>query len=173
LTSFVTVKETFRASELVINPYYIPTQHTKKQTCNVFTCDYTAPPQPPPPQPEPMPIIQEPPIEVKPTCPPEITVDDIYNYDLYTPEEQMVEERIAEKQQQLNDLEQRMQLSQNDYEQKQQAMEEAMRARQDSVREMDMVDAQRKNTTDPTQTIMSDISKRLLRIESKLNIMPV
>jgi hypothetical protein len=173
LTSFVTVKETFRASELVINPYYIPTQHTKKQTCNVFTCDYTAPPQPPPPQPEPMPIIQEPPIEVKPTCPPEITVDDIYNYDLYTPAEQMVEERIAEKQQQLNDLEQRMQLSQNDYEQKQQAMEEAMRARQDSVREMDMVDAQRKNTTDPTQTIMSDISKRLLRIESKLNIMPV
>ncbi len=173
LTSLVDIKETFAANELVINPYYVPTQHTSKQTCNVFDCNFDAPAPPPPPQPEPMPIFPEPPLEVKPQCPIEITADDICNFELNTPAEQAAEERLTEKLQQLEDVERKIQLFQTEYQQKTQAMDEDMRTRMDSVRQMDLLDAQRKNVIDPTQTFMGDISKRLLRIESKLNIMPV
>ena len=97
------IRELFEANQLIVNPYYIPQDRQVQQTCNLFSCEYDKPPQPAPlplviPTPPPQPKKEE----VK-TCPKEITLEDLNDYDLYTPQEMMVEERIAEKQQQLND----------------------------------------------------------------------
>jgi hypothetical protein len=160
-------------TQLVINPFFIPESNTK-QTCNVFSCDFNRPAPPPPqPTPEPRPVIAEPVWKPQPTCPQEISIEDLDKYNLYTPAENLVEERIAEKQQQLDDLEMKMQMSDSAFQKQQQAMEEAMRARQDAMRQTELADLQRKNTSDPAQSIMSDISKRLMRIEGKMNISPI
>lgn len=166
-----TVKESFEVNQLLINPLFIPGDRNQS-TCNVFDCNFRSPPRPPSP-PKPEPVKPKPIVQPAPVCPAEITLEDIRNYDLYTPEEQLIEERIAEKQQQLNELEEKSRLVEAAFNEQNQVMEESMRMRQDSIRDMELADAQRKNTSDPTQTIMSDISRKLLRIESKLGIMPI
>lgn len=168
--------EMFEVNQLVVDPLYVPgnNNNVTKTSCNVFDCDYTdVPQQLPPPIPEPEPPQPEPVVVKQHVCPPEVTLEEIQAYDLYSPQEQLIDERIAEKQQQYNELEEKMQIAESAYQQKQQAMEEAMRIRQDNVRQLDVAEAERKNAVDPKQDIMTDISKRLMRIETKLNILPV
>lgn len=171
------LKEFFQVNQLVINPFYKPVDNVTKpqeQTCNIFSCNYmstTPPPQPP--QPAPQPIIPEPEVVVQPSCPPEITIEDINDYDLYTPEEAMVEERIAEKQQQLNELEQRLQITESGFQQKQQAMEEALRQQQDATQQTQVATMQANNTKNSSQDAMMDINKRLMLIQNKLGISPL
>lgn len=167
--------EMFEVNQLVVDPLYVPGDNNKvtKPPCNFLDCDYSdVPEQLPPPTPEPEPPQPEPIVEQR-VCPPEVTLEEIQAYDLYSPQEQLIDERIAEKQQQYNELEEKMQIAESAYQQKQQAMEEAMRIRQDNVRQLDVAEAERKNAVDPKQDIMTDISKRLMRIETKLNILPV
>jgi hypothetical protein len=167
-------KELFQVNQLVVNPFYIPVDNTpQKQTCNVFSCNYVPPIRPPPPQPVEQPIVPEPEIVVQPSCPPEITIEDINDYDLYTPEEAMVEERIAEKQQQLNELEQKMQLTEMSFQQNQQIMDDAMRQQQGALQQTQFANTQANNTKNSSQDMMLDISKRLMLIQNKLGIQPL
>ena len=175
-TQQFTEKEFFQVNQLVVNPFHKPIDEVselQKQTCNVFSCNYTSTtPLPKQPQPAPQPIISEPEVVEQPSCPPEITIEDINDYDLYTPEEAVIEERITEKQQQLNELEQRLQITENGFQQQQQAMAEAMRQQQSSMQQTQLANMQSNNTKDPSQDMMSDISKRLMLIQNKLGIPP-
>jgi hypothetical protein len=99
-----------------------------------------------------------------------VSLEESRAYDLYTPEEEAMEERIAEKQQQFNEMEQKVQTLESSYQEKQKAMAEALRMQQDSIRQTEMAELQRKNAGNPTQDFMGDISKTLLKIANKLGI---
>jgi hypothetical protein len=162
------LKEGFEVNQIIVNPA-LPNDKIMAQTCNVFSCDFSAPFVPPPSPPPPTQPVSEP-IAPQPSCPTEVSLEEIREYDLYTPEEEAMEERIAEKQQQYNEIEQKVQILESSYQEKQKAMEEAMRMRQDSIRQTEMAELQRKNASNPTQDFMGDISKNLFKIANKLGI---
>lgn len=161
------VKEGFETSQVIIYPF-LPNEKRVAQTCNVLNCDFMAPVVPPPPPPPPQPVPQ--PIKPQPSCPVEVSLEEIKAYDLYTPEEEAIQEQIAEKQQQYNEIEQKLQILESSYKEKQNAMDEALRIRQEAIRQTEMAELQRKNTGDPTQNFMSDISKNIFKIANKLGI---
>jgi len=163
------LKENFEANQIIVTPSYVPHTKSTTETCNVFNCDFRVPFVPPPPTPPPQPELV-PSVKPQPSCPVEVTLQEIKAYDLYTPEEEVIEERLAEKQQQYNEIEQKVQLLESSYHEKQKAMEESMRMRQDAVRQTELAEVQRKNMDDPTQNFMSDISKSLFKIANKLGI---
>lgn len=142
--------------------------------CNVFTCKYK-PKQPnnspayiPPPQPAPIIVNSQP----APVCPAEITIDDINNFNLYTPEEQAVEDRIAERQAELNELERQKEQSLAAYKEQEQATQAGMDQMISVMNELKVASLRQQNADNvpenPIQKMLINLDEKITKLEAKI-----
>jgi hypothetical protein len=139
--------------------------------CNVFTCKYK-PKQPlpyiPPPQPAPIIVNSQP----APVCPTEITIDDINNFNIYTPEEQAVEDRIAEKQAELNELERQKEQSLAAYKEQEQATQAGMDQMISVINELKVASLRQQNADNvpenPIQKMLINLDEKITKLETKI-----
>lgn len=140
--------------------------------CNVFTCKYKPKKRRhyiPQPQPAP-PIIMN--SQPAPACPAEITLDDINNYNLYTPEEQEIEDKIAERQAELNELERQKAQSLAAYKEQEQATQAGMNQMIAAMNELNVASLRQQSADNvpenPIQKMLNNLDEKITRLEAKI-----
>lgn len=175
----VLLKEPFDIGGEVVDPTYNVFKNDDRELeqplCNIFTCkkktpiDVSPPPRPYFPQPAPQSVVSQP----APVCPAEVTLEDLNAYDLYTPEEQAIDEKISSKQAELYQLDKQMEQSLAAYKQQEQATTAAIDQLNSAMNDMRVAEIRAQNSNkvseDPVQKMLAHISERITKIEDKLN----
>lgn len=172
-------KEFFDVGGVVINPTYNVFNNPSNEESQDILCDVTKTacknkpirpvPSPPLIQASPPNITSEP----APVCAPEITLDDLNDYDLYTQEEQMIDDKIAAKQVELNELEKQKAQSLAAYRQQEQATGTAIDQMNSAMNDMRVAMIRQQNADNvpenPVQKMLNSLDQKVTRIEEKIN----
>jgi hypothetical protein len=171
--------EFFDVGGVVVNPMYNVFNNPSSEETQNTLCDVTKlecknkpirPVQPPPLiQASPPNITSEP----APVCAPEITLDALNDYELNTPEEQAIEDRIAAKQAELNELEKQKTQSFAAYKQQEQATSSAIDQMNSAMNDMKVAMLRQQNADNvpenPIQKMLNSLDQKVTKIEEKLN----